>query len=50
MVYYPAMRTVKRIGYVCERCGHVTVTRDGKPPICCGGCKDPRWFRPRKKK
>jgi len=41
---------VKVPAYRCLRCGHTTITRDGKPPRRCGGCKSSYWDTERKSK
>ena len=36
-------------GYVCERCGHKWVPREGKKkPVVCPKCKSPYWDRVKK--
>ena len=49
------MGEVKLDGYICERCGHIWVSRliksgDKKAPVVCPKCKSPYWNIPRKNK
>ena len=44
------IRRVQKTGYVCLRCGHITVPRKSEPPRRCGGCKSPYWAKPGGKK
>jgi predicted Zn-ribbon and HTH transcriptional regulator len=41
------MKSTTIQGHECQRCGHITVTRDGTVPKRCGACKSPYWSRPK---
>jgi ribosomal protein L37AE/L43A len=40
------MGEIKLDGYLCERCTHKWVGRNGSKPIVCPKCKSPYWDRP----
>jgi hypothetical protein len=52
------MGKVKLDGYICERCEHTWISRegerksgrDGREPIVCPKCKSPYWNIPRRRK
>lgn len=45
------MGKVTMVGYVCERCLHRWVPREGtQEPKVCPRCKTPYWNTPRKKR
>jgi len=42
------MGEIKLPGFVCERCEHTWVGRNGGKPVVCPSCKSPYWDTPRK--
>lgn len=49
------MGEIKLDGYICERCKHTWISREGnrklkKKPLVCPACKSPYWNIPRKNK
>ena len=42
------MGEIKLDGYLCERCEHTWLGRNGSNPLVCPRCKSPYWNTPRK--